>query len=45
MLSHPIVMMILTHPLHVALVGMILSRVVCEMGSATARAPQTSHSE
>jgi hypothetical protein len=38
MFSHPIVMMLLTHPLHVLLAGVILSRVVRELVSAAARA-------
>jgi hypothetical protein len=42
MFSHPIVMMMLTHPLHVLLVGMILSRAVREVVSAAARAREAS---
>jgi hypothetical protein len=38
MFSHPIVMMMLTHPLHVLLAGVILSRVVREVVSTAARA-------
>jgi hypothetical protein len=42
MFSHPIVMMMLTHPLHVLLVGVILSRVVREVVGAAARAREAS---
>ena len=42
MFSHPIVMMMLTHPLHVLLAGVILSRVVREVVSAAARARDAS---
>jgi hypothetical protein len=42
MFSHPIVMMMLTHPLHVLLAGVILSRVVREVVSAAARAREVS---
>jgi hypothetical protein len=41
MFSHPIVMMLLTHPLHVLLVGVILSRALREVVSA-ARAREAS---
>ena len=42
MFSHPIVMMMLTHPLHVLLAGVILSRVVREVVSAAGRAREAS---
>ena len=45
MFSDPIVMMMLTHPLHLFLVGMILSRVAREVVSAAARAREASRVE
>ena len=42
MFSHPIVMMMLTHPLHVLLAGVIFSRVAREVLSAVARAREAS---
>jgi hypothetical protein len=42
MFSHPIMLAILTHPLHVLLVGMILCRAVREVVSAAVRAREAS---
>ena len=45
MFSHAITLAILTHPLHVLLFGVILSRVVREVVSAAARAREASRVE
>jgi hypothetical protein len=42
MFSHAIVLAILTHPLHVLLFGVILSRLAREVVSAAARAREAS---
>ena len=45
MFSHAIVLAILTHPLHVLLFGVILSRLAREVVSAAARAREASRVE
>ena len=45
MFSHAIMLAILTHPLHVLLFGVILSRLAREVFSAAARAPEASRAE
>jgi hypothetical protein len=42
MFSHPIMLAMLTHPLHVLLVGMILCRAVREVVGAAVRAREAS---
>ena len=42
MFSHTIILAILTHPLHVLLFGVILSRLAREVFSAAARAREAS---